>query len=610
MTASPRIRCARASEIANLGLPDGAVVWCGEASNWTSPYGEGADAVALFRDHLAETDSRKSEWMRANLFRLRGRKLACSCGLDQACHVDVLAEAANGEAGKLRNHPFADLLPMLQGKAKDEFQDDIRVHGVRTPIKIYNGLLLDGRNRLEAAEATGRLLTFEDFVGDDAAALAYVISENVRGRRHLNESQRAMFAAALAALGVGTNQHKAKARKDGEALIAAPTQEQAAQLLDVSRRSVQHAAVVRDKGSESLRAAVERGDVAVSSAAVIAGAMDKPEQDKLVIRGERDVLRHAADIRVDRAEIKRTARRLQRLEQGFQGGTVDDLRRLIDAGFKARAILADCAWHFQTFSGRGEGKSAIQHYDVQDLEAIKALPIRNLAADDCALFLWMLDWCPKWALEVIEAWGFEHKTTAFTWIKLIEGHDGVPRQGGVISDNDFHFGPGHWTRANPEDNWLATRGNPKRFDAGVRQLIVAPVMEHSRKPDVHERIERLVDGPYLELNARRARPGWVCWGDELEFVMPTIGAVQPVREEEPGEPAPPLPRAEWHRRMQEMTNVDFSKPSGAQRSAADLATPQGDQDTSIPTFLRRQQPGDEWPDMPPEIRRQGGGDDK
>jgi MT-A70/Helix-turn-helix domain len=83
------------------------------------------------------------------------------------------------------------------------------------------------------------------------------------------------------------------------------------------------------------------------------------------------------------------------------------------------------------------------------------------------------------------------------------------------------MGNGYWTRANPEDCWLCTRGNPKRLYEDVRQLIVAPVMEHSRKPDeVYERIERLVEGPYLELYARRERPGWVSWGAELPFKMP------------------------------------------------------------------------------------------
>jgi len=75
---------------------------------------------------------------------------------------------------------------------------------------------------------------------------------------------------------------------------------------------------------------------------------------------------------------------------------------------------------------------------------------------------------------------------------------------------------GYWTRANSEPCLLATRGKPKRLSAAVRQGIIEPRREHSRKPDcVHERIERLVAGPYLELFARATRPGWTCWGNEV-----------------------------------------------------------------------------------------------
>jgi hypothetical protein len=127
--------------------------------------------------------------------------------------------------------------------------------------------------------------------------------------------------------------------------------------------------------------------------------------------------------------------------------------------------------------------------------------------------MWMVDWCPKLALEVIEAWGFIHKTTAFTWAKRSE------------HDESWHFGMGYWTRANPEVCWLATRGHPKRIHADVAQLIVSPVMEHSRKPnEIYTRIERLVDGPYLELYARRERQGWLTWGNELEFRVPTVAS--------------------------------------------------------------------------------------
>jgi N6-adenosine-specific RNA methylase IME4 len=80
---------------------------------------------------------------------------------------------------------------------------------------------------------------------------------------------------------------------------------------------------------------------------------------------------------------------------------------------------------------------------------------------------------------------------------------------------DANMGMGYWTRANSEPCLLATRGKPKRLDAVVRMGIIESRREHSRKPDcVHERIERLVAGPYLELFARQSRPGWTSWGNE------------------------------------------------------------------------------------------------
>jgi len=138
------------------------------------------------------------------------------------------------------------------------------------------------------------------------------------------------------------------------------------------------------------------------------------------------------------------------------------------------------------------------------LDDIKALPIADLAAADCALFLWGV-W-PRLpdVLEVIRAWGFEFKTAAFAWVKQNRGGEGL------------FTGMGFWTRANSEPCLLATRGSPLRLAADVHQVILSPVREHSRKPDeIRSRIERLVAGPYLELFGREQAPGWTVWGNEI-----------------------------------------------------------------------------------------------
>jgi N6-adenosine-specific RNA methylase IME4 len=244
--------------------------------------------------------------------------------------------------------------------------------------------------------------------------------------------------------------------------------------------------------------------------------LDGDAFERLVARcrtyAEQHPEKHTFDmLNAERKEAQAAADTAAFEAHALKGGKVDDLHSLIAAGHKFAVILADPPWHFVARSEKGEDRSASQHYttDRSKAEAIKALPVAQLAADDCVLFMWMVDWCPDLALEVIEAWGFAHKTTAFTWAKQNASGEG------------WHMGQGYWTRANPEACWLATRGHPKRINADVRQLIVAPVMEHSRKPDeVHERIERLVRGPYLELYARRDRTDWVTWGNELPFQLP------------------------------------------------------------------------------------------
>lgn len=179
-----------------------------------------------------------------------------------------------------------------------------------------------------------------------------------------------------------------------------------------------------------------------------------------------------------------------------------------------RAILADPPWAFKAWSGnsipaRNYG-TADSHYPTQSMEWIADLPVPDYAADDCALFLWICWPTLPEALGIINAWGFTYKTCGFCWVK----GNSLP-----LFPDDFKdkMGLGYWTRANSEVCLLATKGKPKRKHADVRQVIQAPLREHSRKPDcVHERIERLVDGPYLELFARERRPGWDAWGNEVD----------------------------------------------------------------------------------------------
>lgn len=250
---------------------------------------------------------------------------------------------------------------------------------------------------------------------------------------------------------------------------------------------------------------------------------------------------------------------------------------------RAPVVIADVPAPFEVWGKRPGGidsRSADAHYETMTWAALNRLGkhLDAVAAEDAALFLWIFPPVLQELMRMGRAWGFEYKTKAFSWVKL------YPSMAGFV------VGMGYYTRANSEDVFLFTRGDPRRINADVYQIVpemrnpatldtlegllasgrvapadrpaladvlalmrgvadrggqaslddairlmrglqgidgadtvLAPMFSHSQKPEeVQDRIERLFplpsdgsQGYYLEMFARRARPGWVCLGNEL-----------------------------------------------------------------------------------------------
>ena len=162
------------------------------------------------------------------------------------------------------------------------------------------------------------------------------------------------------------------------------------------------------------------------------------------------------------------------------------------AGRRYRTILADPPWDIH-HNGRWGTASP---YPVMSLADIGALRVQALASDDAHLWLWVTNSAIHAGQAVMEAWGFSYRS-CLTWIK--------PR-----------FGLGQYLRTQTEHLLLGVRGRaPIQFRA-QGTWFYAPVQEHSRKPEEqYAIIERCSPGPYLELFARRRRPGWDVWGNEV-----------------------------------------------------------------------------------------------
>lgn len=186
------------------------------------------------------------------------------------------------------------------------------------------------------------------------------------------------------------------------------------------------------------------------------------------------------------------------------------------------AIVVDPPWHFRARTALQVGnwtsrRDAEKHYPVMGLNEIMALPVRELALPDAHLFLWTTGPCLPQSFEVIKAWGFRYSAVAFTWVKLKKSFNPMQLRVLPSSESDLHVGLGLTTRKNAEFCLLARRGNAKRISKKVREIIMAPVREHSRKPDeAYERVREYCAGPYLDLFARTQRQGWTSWGNETE----------------------------------------------------------------------------------------------
>lgn len=176
--------------------------------------------------------------------------------------------------------------------------------------------------------------------------------------------------------------------------------------------------------------------------------------------------------------------------------------RAVGEGFEV--IYADPAWNFTSNSTRNPGKNARRHYDCMSLQEIKDLPVREIAAKDALLLLWVTVPFYDKAREVVDAWGFKY-VSEVVWVKS-------------------RIGTGFWARNRHEPLLICKRGKfpcpkPAMFSDSVIQ---APTREHSRKPDeFYDIIEApFPDARKLEMFARQERPGWTVWGNETEKFTP------------------------------------------------------------------------------------------
>ena len=182
---------------------------------------------------------------------------------------------------------------------------------------------------------------------------------------------------------------------------------------------------------------------------------------------------------------------------------------------KYGVILADPPWSYGNSGCRGAAANEYQTMTDQD---IVNLPVAKHAADDCVLLLWgtwpkLVEAC----IPTLQGWGFNY-VTAFPWIKIIDVSYTLFGE----LEISVPYGVGFWARGCSEVVLIGKRGTPSPPPNGFIGLL-SPNLFHSRKPENIYHYAESMPGPYLELFARRQRPGWNAFGNEIANSIDLFG---------------------------------------------------------------------------------------
>lgn len=373
-------------------------------------------------------------------------------------------------------HPVANLFPLINGSEFSTLVDDIKTNGLQESIWRYEGKVIDGRNRLRACAEIGIQPRFREWNGS-GSLVSFVISMNLH-RRHLDSSQRA--AVSIDAVVELEREAKERQREGGR---------QGGKLAGRGRPS--------DRGNQRIdeaypQAAEQAAKLLNTNRQYVSDAKrfkaEAPELFERIKSGE-------LTIPAAKREIKRAVIMAPRHDE--QCCTVDDLQSLVAKEMKFGCIYADPPWQY---GNQGTRAATDNHYSTMTIEEIVALPIPELAADECHLHLWTTNGFLRDALGLLDKWGFEFKST-FVWVKP-------------------QLGIGNYWRCSHEIMLLGVRGGLTFPPTNYKSWIEFDRTEHSAKPEkVRGLIETVSPAPRLELFGRVAAPGWWVWGNQIRKTL-------------------------------------------------------------------------------------------
>ena len=361
-------------------------------------------------------------------------------------------------------HEIANIFPMMTGDEYRQLVASIDKNGLRDPVELYDGKILDGRNRYTACLELGIEPEYKQWGGDDP--WEYVWDKNAE-RRHLDAIQKVMIL-----------QIKLSGQKEWQA-ERNRKREEANRARSEAQKGIPKAEKERVVSLDTTRSRDDLAKIANVSPATAARA-------QALFNARPDLAEEVASGNMKFSEATR-----QRKKDEYKDRVAE-----MPSG-KYRVIYADPPWSYGNTQPDYHVTDPRDHYPTMSLKDICEMPVIDIAEDDAVLFLWVTSPILEEAFSVVKAWGFKYKSS-FIWDKV-------------------KHNMGHYNSVRHEILLVCVRGS---CQPDVRKLFDSVYSEerteHSRKP---EHFRTIIDtiypyGKRIELFSRSINDGWERYSNE------------------------------------------------------------------------------------------------
>lgn len=396
------------------------------------------------------------------------------------------------------NQKFKELIPPLTADERKQLEENILKDGIRDPLVVWNGTLVDGHNRYEIAQKHGLeyRVVEKEFMDEDEACRWIIL--NQFGRRNITTYDRGRLALRLKPLVAENAQKKmlsGKANPDKKSYQGYDGKDVFSKTNSKDQEN-KHQNTIKEKNKKDREN--KTNYIVAKSAGISEDTLAKvekiehkatPEQKAALRRGEKSINNVFQEIK---RQEKATAQESKR-EENYE--KVEKLESPLDAQGLFQTVVIDPPWDWGDEGDVNQFGRAKPEYHTMPISDIESLPVNKIADDNCHLYLWVTNRSLPKAFRLIEAWGFRY-ITCLTWVKP-------------------SIGMGNYFRGSTEQVLFAVKGSQmlKRRDVGTH-FEAKRGDGHSAKPDeFYSLVESCSYGPYIDVFGRKERDGWTVWGE-------------------------------------------------------------------------------------------------